>query len=126
MQSRLTSENMDHIWQLVHHAVELAGSHAKLFANRLEFFEESGRVRFCWPSWMSAVKGYLIAHYGEKSADAMLLSILREVMVESNYTAYLRRGGQLTSPLSAQSGKESRDALYSPYSGDDIFEQKVG
>jgi len=86
---KLSKDDKAYIWQVVHHAVEKAGSHANLFANRLEFFEESGRIRFNWPVWMHAIKGYLSYQYGEKQADGLLLDILREVMSEANYQAYL-------------------------------------
>jgi len=88
---QLTPQDKNYIWRVVDHAVEKAGSHCKLFANRLEFFEECGRIRFHWPVWMHAVKGYLIYQYGEKKANLILVSILREVMSESNYEAYLRQ-----------------------------------
>jgi len=89
--SRLTQEDKNYIWRVVDHAVEKSGSHSKLFANRLEFFEESGRIRFNWPVWMHAIKGYLKYQYGEQKTDMMLVGILREVMSESNYDAYLRQ-----------------------------------
>lgn len=91
MAVELTPEDKVFIWRVVDHAVEKAGSHAQLFANRLEFFEESGRIRFHWPVWMHAIKGYLNYQYGEKKTDALLLSILREIMSEPNYHAYLRQ-----------------------------------
>ena len=91
MAVELTPQDKVFIWRVVDHAVEKAGSHAQLFANRLEFFEESGRIRFHWPVWMHAIKGYLNYQYGEKKTDAMLLSILREIMSEPNYHAYLRQ-----------------------------------
>ena len=91
MISNLTQEDKNYIWRVVDHAVEKAGSHSKLFANRLEFFEESGRIRFNWPVWMHAIKGYLKYQYGEQKADTLLVGILREVMSESNYAAYKRR-----------------------------------
>ncbi|MCW8877791.1 MAG: hypothetical protein OQJ89_10470 [Kangiellaceae bacterium] len=91
MAVELTPEDKVFIWRVVDHAVEKAGSHAQLFANRLEFFEESGRIRFHWPVWMHAIKGYLNYQYGEKKTDAVLLSILREIMSEPNYHAYLRQ-----------------------------------
>ena len=87
----LTAEDKSYIWRVVDHAVEKAGSHSKLFANRLEFFEESGRIRFHWPVWMHAIRGYLNYQYGERQADTMLVNILREVMSEPNYRAYLRQ-----------------------------------
>jgi hypothetical protein len=87
----LTKEDKNYIWRVVDHAVDKAGSHSKLFANRLEFFEESGRIRFNWPVWMQAIRGYLNYQYGEKKTDTMLAGILREVMSESNYSAYLRQ-----------------------------------
>ena|GEM_PF-3439618 len=86
----LTQNDKDYIWQVVEHAADKAGSYANLFANRIEFFETTGRIKFDWPSWMLPVKDYLIEKYGKKSADALLLSILREVMAEPNYSAYLR------------------------------------
>ncbi|TQV86884.1 hypothetical protein [Aliikangiella coralliicola] len=91
MALEITPQDRAYIWRVVDHAVEKAGSHAKLFANRLEFFEESGRIKFHWPVWMHAIKGYLNYQYGEKKTDAMLLSILREIMAEPNYTAYLKQ-----------------------------------
>jgi hypothetical protein len=86
----LNKEDREYIWRVVDHAVEKAGSYANLFANRLEFFDETGRIRFHWPCWMEAIKGYLVAKYGENKANALLLNILREVMAEPNYNAYLR------------------------------------
>lgn len=91
MSIQLTRQDKSYIWRVVDHAVEKSGSHSKLFANRLEFFEESGRIRFIWPVWMDAVKGYLLYQYGKQKADLMLVGILREVMCESNYEAYLRQ-----------------------------------
>ncbi|WP_196141083.1 hypothetical protein [Aliikangiella sp. G2MR2-5] len=91
MMQELTAQDRQFIWRVVDHAAEKAGSHANLFSNRLEFFEESGRIRFHWPTWMLAIKGYLNYQYGEKKTDSMLLSILREVMSEPNYQAYLRQ-----------------------------------
>ncbi|MET1257286.1 hypothetical protein [Aliikangiella maris] len=95
MTQELTQQDKEFIWKIVDLAVERAGSHTQLFANRLDFFDESGRIRFRWPVWMDAIKGYLIAQYGEKKADACLLSILREVMSEPNYHAYLRKQNQV-------------------------------
>jgi len=89
--TQLTSEDRRYIWRVVDHAVEKAGSHSKLFANRLEYFEESGRVRFQWPVWMHAIRGYLNYQYGEKQTENMMVSILREVMSENNYRVYLRQ-----------------------------------
>ena len=91
MTPNLTKEDKNYIWRVVDHAVEKVGSHSKLFANRLEFFEESGRIRFSWPVWMDPIKGYLNYQYGEQRANMMLVGILREVMSESNYAAYLRQ-----------------------------------
>jgi hypothetical protein len=91
MALEMTQEDRKFIWRVVDHAAIKAGSHAKLFSNRLEFFEESGRIKFHWPVWMHAIKGYLNYQYGEKKTDAMLLTILREVMSEPNYDAYLRQ-----------------------------------
>ena len=91
MTSNLTQEDKTYIWRVVDHAVEKSGSHSKLFANRLEFVEESGRIRFNWPVWMHAIKGYLIYQHGQKKADMMLVGILQEVMFEPNYKAYLRQ-----------------------------------
>ncbi len=90
MNSQLTQEDKSYIWRVVDHAVDKAGSHAKLFSHRLEFVEESGRIRFNWPVWMHAVKGYLIYQYGEKQAEKMLFDILQEVISKSNYDAYLQ------------------------------------
>lgn len=91
MTHELTHKDKEFIWKVVDHAVEKAGSHSNLFANRLDFFDESGRIRFRWPVWMEAIKGYLEYQYGEKKADTFLMSILREVMSEPNYHAYLRK-----------------------------------
>lgn len=90
MTLELTQQDKNFIWRVVDIAVDQAGSHANLFSNRLDFFEESGRIRFNWPSWMAPIKGYLQAQYDDKKADALLLNILREVMCESNYLAYLK------------------------------------
>ena len=91
LQTQLSQEDKSYIWRVVDRAVEKAGSHDRLFSNRLEFFEESGRIRFHWPVWMHAIRGYLTYQYGEKKADSVLLDILREVMSESNYQAYLQQ-----------------------------------
>ncbi len=91
MPLQLTPQDKNLIWRVVDHAVEKAGSHTNLFANRLEFFEDSGRIKFHWPTWMHAIKGYLNYQYGKKQTDAMLLPILREVMSEASYQAYLRQ-----------------------------------
>lgn len=87
----LTEQDKNYIWRVVEHAVEKAGSHSKLFAHRLEFVEECGRVRFNWPVWMHAIKGYLIYQYGEKQTEIMLLDILKEVINKTNYETYLAR-----------------------------------
>jgi len=102
--SQLTHEDKNYIWRVVDHAVDKAGSHSQLFANRLEFFEESGRIRFNWPVWMHAVKGYLIYQYGEKKAELLLVGILREIMSESNYDAYLRQSQAATQILNRKVG----------------------
>ena len=91
MTLELSPEDRDYIWQVVHHAVEIAGSHANLFANRLEFFEESGRIRFNWPAWMDSIRGFLEIKYGHNKANSLLFSILREIMAEPNYLAYKKR-----------------------------------
>ena len=104
MTSQLTHEDKNYIWRVVDHAVDKAGSHSQLFANRLEFFEESGRIRFNWPVWMHAVKGYLIYQYGEKKAELLLVGILREIMSESNYDAYLRQSQAATQILNRKVG----------------------
>ncbi|MGX5173131.1 hypothetical protein ACUR5C_03780 [Aliikangiella sp. IMCC44653] len=100
----MTSKDRDFIWRVVDHAVEKAGSHANLFSNRLDFFEESGRIKFRWPVWMHAIKGYLIFQYGEKKAEALLLTILREVMSEANYHAYLRKIERLEKDSNQKAG----------------------
>ncbi len=104
MSNELTAKDKSFIWRVVDHAVEKAGSHTKLFSDRLEFFEESGRIRFRWPVWMGAIKGYLIFQYGEKKTETMLHSILREIMSEANYLAYLRNSQTNTDPIKKEAG----------------------
>lgn len=91
MALELTQEDREFIWSVVDHAVEKTGSHLNLFANRLDFFDANGRIKFNWPSWMDSIKSYLQVKYGDNKADALLFTVLKEVMAEPNYEAYLRR-----------------------------------
>lgn len=90
LNTELTIEDRQFIWQVVNQAVEKAGSHALLFANQTEFFEKTGRIRSIWPHWLNAVKGYLIFQYGETKTASLLFSILRTIRNEVNYNVYLR------------------------------------
>lgn len=91
MTSSLTPEDIIYIWRVVDHAVEKAGSHAKLFEKHQDFFDDSGRILHRWPEWMDAVRGYLIYNYGHNKTQAVFPKIIRAVMSEPSYAAYLRK-----------------------------------
>jgi hypothetical protein len=107
---QLTQEDRNYIWRVVAHAIEKAGSHAKLFSNRLEFVEDAGRIRFNWPVWMHAIKGYLAYKYGEHPAEKLLVGILREVMNEKNYNIYLEQSRLLHASLNTSQSKHYKSA----------------
>ncbi len=91
MDIKLTSQDKDYIWKIVHHAAESVGGYHQLFASPLEFSEGDNRIQFNWPVWMRAIKVYVISQYGEKALDTLLLDILSEVYNPEKYHQYLNR-----------------------------------
>lgn len=91
MKITLTQEDKNNIWKVVDQAVKQHGSLSQLFSNRIEFVQDSGSIRFQWPTWMLPIKNYLSEQYGEANTEAKLISLLREVMSESNYQNYLHQ-----------------------------------
>ncbi len=91
MDVKLTEEDKNTIWQIVHHAAEGMGGYHQLFASPLEFSEDDNRVHFNWPIWMRAIKAYVINQYGEKALEFLLLDILAEIYNPENYRRYLNR-----------------------------------
>lgn len=100
MISELSQKDIDVIWQLVHRSIEKAGSHKALFANGAEMFETSGRFKVQWPKWLSSAQSYLEDKYQDKLSDAILVSVMRDIMSEHKYSAYLKRNenGELPTP----------------------------
>ena len=101
MISELSRADISFIWQTVHKGVEQAGSHANLF-DSIELFEPSGRFKVQWPEWLFPAQQYLEAEYGEKLPDALLFSVMREIMSEHKYIAYLRRQSNIEASASRQ------------------------
>jgi len=80
MPLQLTEQDKDFIWQVVLRTAERLGGHAQMLNNPLEFDDVGGRVRFHWPEWMQEIRTYIIARYGEKEAQPLLLDVFTEVM----------------------------------------------
>ena len=85
MAVRLTESDRSGIWEIVIQAAEAKGSHARLFDRPLEFEDDNGRIRFHWPDWMQDVRAFIVARYGEKDAQGLLLEVFTEVMSRDRY-----------------------------------------
>ena len=85
MPLQLTEQDKDFVWQVVMRASERFGGHAQMFSNPLEFDDVGGRIRFHWPDWMQEIRTYIIAKYGEKDAQSLLLDVFTEVMSRDQF-----------------------------------------
>ncbi len=85
MAVRLTESDRSSIWEIVIHAAESKGGHAHLFDRPLEFEDDNGRIRFHWPDWMQDVRAFIVARYGEKDAQGLLLEVFTEVMSRDRF-----------------------------------------
>lgn len=85
MPLQLTDQDKDFVWQVVMRASERFGGHAQMFSNPLEFDDVGGRIRFHWPDWMQEIRTYIIAKYGEKDAQSLLLDVFTEVMSRDQF-----------------------------------------
>ncbi len=95
MPLQLTEQDKDFIWQVVLRTAERLGGHAQMFNNPLEFDDVGGRVRFHWPEWMQEIRTYIIARYGEKDAQPLLLDVFTEVMSRTEFDQRVKAQLQL-------------------------------
>ncbi|TQV75077.1 hypothetical protein FLL45_09045 [Aliikangiella marina] len=91
MHADLLPQDIQFIWDTVHQAVEEAGSHNQLFSNGVEMFEDNGRFKVVWPDWLKPVQAYLTDKYSNQPTDALMFSIIREIMSEHKYSAFLKK-----------------------------------
>ncbi len=89
MSLELTQQDKDTIWQIVDHAVNKVDGYHQLFSTPLEFSEDNNRVTFNWPTWMRAIKVYLVSQYGVEKTELLTYQVLSEVYNPEKYRQYV-------------------------------------
>ena len=98
MAIRLTETDRAGIWDIVIQAADEKGGHARLFDRPLEFEDDNGRIRFNWPDWMHDVRAFIVARYGEKDAQGLLLEVFTDVMSRDRFEERRRQMQPTSTP----------------------------